>query len=459
MATTTLNTNEVDVLMQMTEKKKISTYTIFIPKEDGTFIVANTLSGAIIHINDETYYDELAAVMSGDSLAFNENSEMHRHFYDSGVFVDDDIDEYQMALYHHDRGVVRDTALRLILLTTRQCNLRCSYCYEDFRNEYMSDETYESILAHIEISLKNKLYSSVTLSLFGGEPFLQFDKVLGFLKRAKAICDMYEIPFASNATTNFTLVTKERFAALAEVNCNYYQVTVDGFSETHDARRMCVDGSGSFNTIIKNLLDAKQCDYSYKIAIRTNFDEETAKSLEKFYDYIKENFDDPRFSIQPYNVAKMGGKNDENLDIHDSEQAFDVLSRASKVAHNLGIDNQLFMAYSMPYSGICYASKFNHYLVDCDGALLKCTLALDSDCNKVGQLSSDGSLEINHVKHCKWVNRENMIRPECKSCDIFPVCFGKGCPLHTIGGDTGGCDKENLRLHLISNIESLACLI
>jgi len=443
--------------MQKTTNKKVSMYTIFIPKEDGTYIVANTLSSAVVHINDEAYYDELAKIMdANNTLVYNEESDMHKHFYDSGIFVDDDVDEYNMTLYHHERGIVRDTALRLTLLTTRQCNLRCRYCYEDFRDECMTDETYENILKYLEKSLKDRLHNSVTISLFGGEPFLQFDKVFEFLKKAKSICDMYEAPFASNATTNFTLVTKERFQSLSEVNCNYFQVTVDGFSETHDTQRVRRDGTGSFDTIIKNLLDAKQCDYNYQIAIRTNFDEETATHLEEFYRFLKEHFDDPRFFVQPYNVTKMGGENDDNLDVLNKEQAIDVLTSANLIASELGISNTSYKTYSMPFSGICYAAKHNQFIIDCDGAILKCTVALDDDFNKVGYLSNDGSMDINHKKHCKWVNRDNIVKPECKNCDIFPVCFGKGCPLHVVKGEVNSCDKERLRLELINDLKNLA---
>jgi len=443
-------------MQRVESKKKVSMYTIFIPKEDGTYIVTNTLSGAIVHIDDKIYIEELSKIMQNcDELIYNKNNNMHKHFYDSGLFVDDDVDEYSMVLYHHERGVVRDNGLRLTLLTTRQCNFRCSYCYEDFRDDFMTDETYENILKYLEKSLKDKLHKSVTISLFGGEPFLEFNKVLNFLKQAKYVCEKYGIPFTSNATTNFALLTKERFMALAEVNCNFYQVTVDGFAKTHDIRRMYRCGSGSFDRIIKNLLDAKQCDYDFKIAIRTNFDGDVANDIEEFYCYLKENFDDSRFSIIPYPVSKMGGKNDDALDVLTRDQSIEVLSVANQIAVKLGINNTIHETYSSPFSGVCYASKHNNHVVDCDGTIMKCTLVLDDDFNKVGCLKNDGNIDIDHKKHCKWTNRDSMLGSKCKSCDILPVCFGKGCPLHVIKGEEHSCDRELLRYNFINRIKSL----
>ena len=438
-------------------KKKISMYTIFIPREDGTYVVANTLSGAVVHIDDKVHLDDLTNIMQDrDVVDYNASNEMHKHFYDSNIFVDSDLDEYSMALYHHEQGVIRNNDLRLILLPTRQCNLRCKYCYEDFRNDYMTDETYENILKYLETCLENKMYRSVTISLFGGEPFLQFDRVFSLLKKAKSVCERYDVPFISNATTNFTLVSKERFLALAEVNCGYFQVTVDGLAKTHDVNRVCKDGSGSFDAIVKNLLDAKQCEHDYKINIRTNFDEEVASSTEEFYRFIKENFNDSRFSVFPYNVKKMGGSNDDNLDVLSRDRGMDVMIDADQIAHRLGLKNSVSESLVLPFSGICYASKHNHFIIDWDGTILKCTVDLDSDFNKVGRLQSNGSMDIDHKKHCKWVNKDRMLTPACKECDVFPICFGEGCPLRTVRSNKESCDKEFQRHNIIKRILSLA---
>ena len=449
---------EVVVSMKETEnKKKVSMYTIFIPKVDESYVVANTLSGAVLHIDDKAYLEDLVNIMqSRDEVPYNENSDMHKHFYDSGIFVDDDTDEYSMTLYYHEQGVIRNNNLCLVLLPTRQCNLRCTYCYEDFRNEYMTDETYGGILKYLEKSLENKLHGAVTISLFGGEPFLQFDRVLSLLKRAKDICKKYDIPFSSNATTNFTLVSKERFIALADVNCTYFQVTLDGLAKTHDINRVCKDGSGSFDIIVKNLLDAKQCNHDFKINIRTNFDERVAENTEEFYRYIKENFNDSRFSVFPYNVRKMGGKNDKNLNVLSGSQATDVLVDASQIIHELGLKNSVSKSLVLPFSGICYASKHNNFIIDWDGTIMKCTVDLDADINKIGRLESDGSIIIDHKIHCKWINREGMIKPECKGCDVFPICFGKGCPLRVVKGDGESCDKERIRRKIIKDLINLA---
>jgi len=159
----------------MSKTLKISKYTLFIPKDDGTYIVSNTLNGAVVHINEECYLNDikslLAKIAYSNTVDFDENNDMHKYFYENGIFIDCNVDEYQLALYSYEQGIVQDSTLNLILMTSRQCNLRCVYCYEDFKNEHMRDEVYESLLAYLKKALGDKLHRAVSLSLFGGEPF------------------------------------------------------------------------------------------------------------------------------------------------------------------------------------------------------------------------------------------------------------------------------------------------
>lgn len=61
----------------------------------------------------------------------------------------------------------------LMLVLTNECNLNCSYCYE--RNKKKSVMTFDIAKREIECLLQDKKYETLTLSFFGGEPFLEFE--------------------------------------------------------------------------------------------------------------------------------------------------------------------------------------------------------------------------------------------------------------------------------------------
>ena len=73
---------------------------------------------------------------------------------------------------------------QILLILTLDCNLRCSYCFENnvHRKEYMSDETIEEIKQQIR---KDGYFLCDNIEFFGGEPMLVQDKIIGFIEEFK----------------------------------------------------------------------------------------------------------------------------------------------------------------------------------------------------------------------------------------------------------------------------------
>lgn len=420
---------------------KKSYYNFFIPKEDGTYLVYNSLSGAIIYIYSEINVRKLREIMEKDTIIYDNSDEMILTFYEKGILVPKDRREYEFARYCYERDVVRDTTLVLTLIVTRQCNLRCIYCYEEHENKAMTEDLYSSILKYIDNSLRNKLYTGVAISLFGGEPFVEYDKVVAFLGKVKSLCEEYGIPYSASATTNGALIYPERFEVLSSLNCRYYQITVDGFKETHDKYRASVDGRGSWDKIMENLKYMASTDYNFKVTIRTNFNDEVFLRAEEFYKYIKENFDN-RFSIYYEGIKRLGGCNDDKLDILDKLDVAKSSVNIAKVIKQLNINNDVVDVMTRPYSRVCYASKHNNLIIDYDGSILKCTLSLDDDLNKIGYISEDGSMNLAEDKHSRWVSNKVDLQDECKECRVLPICFGGRCVNGRVHGEKYFCDPK-----------------
>ncbi len=428
---------------------KKSYYSFFIPRDDGKYIVFNSVTGVIVSVYSDLYLLKLKEIINQEEIIYNSDDEMVSFFYNKGILVNSNKNEYEYVKYCYERDIVRDTTLVLTLIVTRQCNLRCIYCYEAHEDKPMTEEVYEGILNFIISALKNKQFSSVAISLFGGEPFIEYDRVINFLAKVKSVCDENKSPFHVSATTNGALIYPERFEVLSALNCKYYQITIDGFADTHDKYRASADNKGSWNKIIENLKYMATTENDFHVTIRTNFNEEVLDKAKEFYEFIKNNFDD-RFSVYYEGIKKLGGENDHKLDILKEEDVSASSINFAKMIKDIGIKNDVVDTMTQPYSRVCYASKHNNFIIDYDGCILKCTLALDDELNRIGSINEAGLVLIDEDKHSSWVCKKVDLNDECKRCRILPICFGGRCINGRVHGGTYTCNAGFQEQELVS---------
>lgn len=430
---------------------KKSFYNFYVPREDESFTIFNSMTGSIINIHNKEKIDKLKNIMNNDIIQYSSDCEIISTLYDNGFLVPENKNEYEFVRYCYERDVVNDRGLDMTLIVTRQCNLRCVYCYEEHENRVMDKKIYDSILEYLETSLKNKVHNRVSIGLFGGEPFVEYDNLIVFLEKANEICQKYDVPYFVSATTNGTLIYPDRFDRLINAGCRYYQITIDGFSDTHDKYRINADGKGSWNQIIENIKYMVTTKHDFKVTVRTNFNDEVFQRAEEFYEYLSEILDE-RFSVYYEGIKKLGGKKDDQLDILHKVNVDEQSVNIAKKISSLGLNNDLIDAMTLPYSRICYASKHNNLLVDYDGTIMKCTLVLDDDINHVGYIK-DGEIVIDSNKFSKWVGAKIDLPDECKNCRVLPICFGGRCINGRVHGESYFCDakaEENTLEQLIS---------
>lgn len=134
---------------------------------------------------------------------------------------------------------------RTITLTlTEQCNLSCTYCYENHKSpEKMSLECAKTILIN-ELNRTNKGdFNDVEIDFFGGEPFLEFEllvEIYNFL-----LNNHWNTDWLCFTTTNGTLVHGNIQKWLEKQKDNFRcGLSLDGTKEMHDLNR-----SNSFDKI------------------------------------------------------------------------------------------------------------------------------------------------------------------------------------------------------------------
>ena len=436
--------------MENGERLKESRYNFVLYPGGGACILYNSLSGSIISVSDPAELQHVRKLLGcthaendsrqGQELKYREEDDIMRTLYEQGFLAAEDLDELEYLRYLYEKEVVRNRELSLTLITTRQCNLRCVYCYENHENLVMSEEVYQSMEAYIENSLRDREYSGVSITLFGGEPFLEYDRIVVFLEHIQKICRKYHASYGTGATSNGVLITPERFERLISLGVDYYQISIDGLEDTHDKYRRSPDGKGSFQKIIENLSYMNSTDYDFEVTIRTNFNEEIFQRAEEFYRFLAGHFDE-RFHVYYEGIKKLGGENDGTLDVLQAEEVSEASIDIAGTIKRLGIKNDVIDEMTLPFSRICYATGHNEYVIDYNGNVLKCTLSLDDPLNRIGKLKKDGTMEIDEAKHSRWVGKKIMLADKCKTCRVLPLCYGGRCVNGRVHGESFQCDN------------------
>ncbi|MFG6347710.1 MAG: radical SAM protein [Lachnospiraceae bacterium] len=433
------------------DKLKSSYYNFIIDQKDQGYILYNSLSGVIISVTDHEELERVKEILASKEVFYNKQDKIIKLLYEKGILARADTDELEYLQFLYEQEVVKSQVLSIMLITTRQCNLRCVYCYEKHENLDMSLDVYNSIALYIEKSLIEKKYTSVNITLFGGEPFIEYENVVNFLENVNRICGKYNVPFGAGATSNGVLITPGRFDRLYSLGVTYYQITIDGLSDTHNLYRQSADGSGSFNKIIENLKYMASTDYDFEVTIRTNFNKEVFKRAKEFYQFIATNFDQ-RFHVYYEGIKKLGGSNDSELNVLDKNEVSESSVDIAEYIRELGLKNDVIDEMTLPFNRICYATKHNDFIIDYDGSVLKCTLSLDDGLNKIGRIYKDGTMEIDDYKHAKWVGKKSQLQEQCKKCKVLPLCYGGRCVNGMVHGGSFECDRNMQEQELASLI-------
>lgn len=289
-----------------------------------------------------------------------------------------------------DRDV---STLRIIILAHGDCNFRCKYCYEKF-----VDCTIESQKSSILKFVKNKFeqyqFKDIHVSWFGGEPLLGYRDILDISKALIELSSTYGIRYHSDMTTNGYLLNSRTLSRLVtECQVQSYQITVDGTKEGHDNQRVLKNGHGSYDRIIKNLSNAQKLDLNFHILIRLNVSKENYSDVENF----------------------------------------------------LVTDAQLFKRDKR------FQLLFRMWvIIDIKGNLLKCTVALYDEENKIGNLDS---FVIDDQKQKLWINNCEFSQ-KCSKCQLLLICKGGACPKRDIFNERTFNEKcQRMRQNILQNFE------
>jgi uncharacterized protein len=351
-----------------------------------------------------------------------------RRLIDAGALVEHSRDEYAEIVDSRRTVIAEQSNLLLTIAPTMQCNFRCTYCFEEHRQQYMSRETEIAVVNLVRARLRAGAPGPISVTWFGGEPLLNMDTIERLDAELASEASSWGREYRRSIITNGFLITERmagRLAALGQ--WDLVQVTLDGTPAVHDGRRKLVSGQGTWTRVVRGIEQALAA--GLPVAIRMNIDK-WAGSTDLFREVVGELL---TRRVLPNASIYLGA-------IHDSTPACGhvrdaVLSRRRFASAELSLRRVLLEAglpsgATVPQPSfcrsVCTADASNGYVIGPAGLLFKCwnEVYLDRS-HAIGTVFGDVS-PVDEANLAAW-RRYDPIKPACVSCHALPGCMG-GCP-------------------------------
>jgi uncharacterized protein len=440
---------------------KASFYNFFCEASDKKLLLFNARTGAFVGIPTELK-TQILEIINGNNKYHNDyiNNELIK----GGFIVPLEFDEIAYIKNLHYRYKIDKNSMVLTLLPSESCNFRCPYCFiYKKRNISMHDWVYQAVLNYIEKSITENF--KIKLNWFGGEPTLAHKKIVKFMHNLNLLATKHSLKYLTYAmVTNGYLLTNTKMEEYLNCGLDFFQITFDGYKETHDNTRFLGSKIGTFDTIWNNLISISKIKRTFQIAIRVNFLNKQDSNIEKLIESFHANFgSDKRFHLyfRPiYNFNTC--RNDIMIlkkDIFSLEEGvYKQIELNLRMAHkNKSIRKEYILSNPIPrpISSWCDTEKETFWVIGADGLLFKCDSYIGEKNEACGKILPDGSIEKFKSSEDWHKSIYELEDSKCFKCKILPICQG-GCPrIRKENGNTCYLNEEMIfyALNEVHNFE------
>jgi uncharacterized protein len=354
-----------------------------------------------------------------------------------------------------------------IIMPTYNCNLRCSYCFQDhmrtnpFNQHLLRTMTRDTVdrmfLGMSEIERRHGIDPATftrPMTFFGGEPLLRSSKeiVSYIISKARSL-GKASFTAVSNATELDAYPDLLGPEAIAGI-----QITLDGPPDEHDKRRIYPDGGGSFEKIARNI--SMTLDLGVSVSVRLNLDKNNIDDIPRLAETMRQRgwTAYPNFSVYTAPIQVSNSKTDRattfnslqldaaltkmratNSDLVFIQRPDDrIISAARKIFHAGVTEDQ--PSY---HESFCSAHT-GMYIFDAFSDVYACWEKTGDPAIRIGHINMDGSVDLKVPVLNEWRDRTVASNPTCSKCRYALQCGG-GCAVLAAGKNgsyhTNYCDN------------------
>lgn len=401
---------------------KISRFNSFANTDDGEVLAFNAYTHALVKLSRDTYRIYEKALTDDGHMVYDESdplvSAIIADLKKGGFLVDDNVNELDLLKYNHTRERYSVGGhVGLTIGVTTACNFKCTYCYEKIdKPDFMSREVEDKIIDFVNRMQHKK---SMSVTWYGGEPLLAFDTICRLSDAFMKITAEKGMFYSAFIVTNGYLLDREKATELAKRKVRSAQVTLDGCPEVHDKRRMLKNGDGTFDRIMKNIVDVIDI---LNIDIRCNLDKTNRDLFPKLLDEIERYGIADKLEVLAPSVLEAFEFSPQEIkdNVYTPEEFLDVNYQTLNMLMDRGIRTAL-----TPTSGHrhCTSGATHSFVIDSHGNLYKCWDTIGMQNEVAGTVENGVDYNDNFLKWVTWSCFDN---EKCRNCSLLPICLG-GC--------------------------------
>ena len=378
------------------------------PESPDQVVLFSTRTAATVSVGRDVADD-----IENDTLSPDERESL----FSLGFFVSSPEEEKLEMLSYVDQMNGASRILKPVVVMNLDCNLACTYCFEGTRKGkyFLSEETAADLLRFISARIDGK--DEVRITFYGGEPLLSLDMVLRISLEMKSLAEMHGIVYGFNLITNGTLLTRRAVEQMKPLGLEAATVTLDGPREVHNLSRPFRSGSGSFDTVIRNLQNIRDL---IDVHVGGNFTQTNYRKFPALLETLIESGLGPgRISSVRFDPVTNESK-EFSPDFHDG---------CSSINEPWLAEAGTFLRWEILSRGygseevqpaVCMLERQDHLVINYDGAIYKCP-------GFIGRKEfCAGTLKTGMRDYSVIHNLGNWKNEECLACAYLPLCFG-GC--------------------------------
>lgn len=336
-----------------------------------------------------------------------------------GLVAREDGEERQEMLSYIQDLNRRDRSVKFIVVLNLDCNLACRYCFEGTRKgkKYLSDE----VAARFVEFVRTRDYEGkdeIRIVFYGGEPLLSADRIAEISEQVRSFAESRGMRYRFSLVTNGVLLNRETVKRLGPLGLASAKVTLDGPKDVHDSFRPFRGGAGSFDVILRNLVEVAGL---IRIQLGGNFTRESFRRFPELLDLLAAKGLGPdRIAAVKFDPVVQESSEFALPDFRDGCGSMDEpwVAEASVVLR----EEVLARGYATPKTmpSPCLMERDHSFVMDHDGVLYKCPALIGRQGCSIGNVLS-GTIPYRDSHGLDdWQN------DECLACAYLPLCFG-GC--------------------------------
>jgi len=381
---------------------------------DGITILINTLTEAVISLNEEEYhkYNSIGEYSNYDDKI------IVQLFLLGFLTKEDDSELFKLEIIRNRSAFASSDAINITIFPTQECNARCFYCFE--KGEKQAPMTIDTANKVINYITKNvTIEDEIVFRWFGGEPLVAIH-IIDYITENINNYFNGKLNYSSIVTTNGLNISDELIdKAKTKWHTKKFHVTIDGYKEEHNKRKNFCDET--VNAYDKLLIDiSKLINAGIFVVCRFNLDKKNINQLDRILQDLEQFKKSDLFYIHATTLRRpIGAPLEDYILTKDYDWVYNNIWRKMFA---YGFYEDIKHILPLRLRGNCLACVMNEILINSEGNLFKCLQHTTDSAHKVGDCSTGVIFNKNYLE---WLD-VSIKRPQCQKCAYLPMCAG-GC--------------------------------